>query len=111
MQKGGDTLSLEDIKSITEAEKTAAAITEKAVNDAKALLSDAERRGRSYAEQARTKAEAEVQRILTEADRTAAERIAQARILSQKRCETMASAAAAKLDEAAAKIVERIVNS
>ena len=77
----------------------------------KQLISDAERRGKEYAEKARADAEAKVNELLSEAQAEASGRRALNRAEAEERCKALEAAALSRLDEAAAKIVERIVNA
>jgi V/A-type H+-transporting ATPase subunit G/H len=104
-------LTLEDIKTIKEAEKKATEIHAGAVSEAKQLITDAERRGREYMARARADAEAKVRKILEEAEAEASRRSTLARADAQKCCDALRSAADSRLDKAAEKIVERIVSA
>jgi vacuolar-type H+-ATPase subunit H len=109
--KGGEILSLEDIKAVAETEKKAAEIRSKALDEAKQIISDAGKRGRAYAEKACAEAEDEAGRLLGEAERTAEELNLKSRSAAEKYCAALESSASARLDEAAGKIAERIVNA
>jgi len=104
-------LSLEDIKAVAESEKKAADIRNQALIDAKQLISDAERRGKEYDAKARAEAEAKVKDLLSEAQAEADRRKALDKAEAEKRCEDLEALADSRLDKAAAKIVERIVNA
>lgn len=104
-------MSLEDIKSIKEAEKNAAALRSNALIEAKRIISEAERNGEIYANQAKADAEEKVRILLQEADTVGQERILVKRAACTKVCEALESHANSRLDQAASIIVERIVNA
>lgn len=109
--KGGEILSLDDIKYIAESEKKAASVREQALTDARQLISDAEKNGRTYADRAHAEAEGKVEAVMAEAEKSAAEQAAQSRTECKKLCSGLEASAGERLDKAAAIIVERIVNA
>lgn len=108
--KGGEHMSLEAIKKVAESEQNSAQRKAEAAQQAKKLVADASREGEALLASARQKAEAQVKIFMTEAEEKAAKHTAEVMKDTQRACEELKQAASARLDEAAALIVRRVVN-
>ena len=103
-------MSFEAINSVTAAEQEAKAAVAAAESKAKQLLQDAENAGKAEIEAARLKADGELQELRRRADEKYAAEAEELRGVRESRKAKLRAQAEAKLEEAAALIVERIVN-
>ncbi len=108
--EGGEIMSLEAMKKITEAEQDTQSRRAGAAAEAKKLVSDAEKAGRALVEQARAQAEAQAKEAMAQAESRAARRTEE--ILAEKRsdCDALRSAARERLPAAVELIVGRVVS-
>ena len=97
IEKGGESMSLEAMKQVTEAEEANRARRAEAQAEAKRLVAEAERAGKARLAEARAQAEAQ----------HASEVMAQTR----KSCDALRAQAEARLADAAESIVRRVVKT
>ncbi len=107
--KGGEKVSIESIKRVTEAEQTAQTQKSEAILRARKMVGDAEKAGQAALNEAKAGAQAEVSALMAEAETAAAAKEKEIMSASQEACDALRTAAAQKLQEAAALIVERVV--
>lgn len=111
MGKGGESMSLEAIKQVTEAELTHKQRKAEAQAEAKRTVAEAERAGKARLAEARAQAEAQVRAFMKQAEETAAKHAAQVNGETQKTCDALRSKAEGRLAQAAESIVRRVVKS
>jgi V/A-type H+-transporting ATPase subunit G/H len=103
-------MSLEAIQTITESEKSAQQRIQAANEEAKKLISDAERAGQAEVVRAKAEAEAKVKTMMEQAEQKAAQQGAAVMEEMKKSCDAMRQAAEGRLPTAAELIVRRVVN-
>ena len=103
-------MSLEAIQTITESEKNAEQRIQAAADEAKKLISDAERAGQAKVTQARAEAEAKVKTMREQAEQKAAQHEAAVMDGMKKSCDALRQSAEGRLPTAAELIVRRVVN-
>ncbi len=103
-------MSLDAIKKVTEIEEAAHQSKTAAETAAKKMISDAEQNGKLSLEIARTEAEAVVKEWMTQAEQQAAAEAEKDIVEAKHSCEQMRNTASARLDDAVAWIVRRVVN-
>ena len=103
-------MSLDAIKQITDAEETARQAKLAAEASARGLCAKAQQMGAHAVEEARSKAEATVRAWMTQAETQAAAEAKQEIAAAARTCDQLKTAAEARLDDAAAWIVRRVVN-
>ena len=103
-------MSLEAIQTITESEKNAAQRIQAATDEAKKLLSEAERAGQAKVTQAKGEAEAKVKTMMEQAEQNAARHTAEVMDGMKKSCDALRQSAEGRLPTAAELIVRRVVN-
>ena len=111
MQKGGESMSLEAMKQVTEAEQANRAQKAEAQAEAKRLVAEAERAGRAHLVQARSQAEAQVREWMKQAEEQAAVHAGEVNAQTQSACDALRAKAEARLADAAESIVRRVVKS
>lgn len=104
-------MSLDAIKQITQVEEEIKQRKATAVSAAKALIADAEKAGKETLRTTLINAETKAKELLCQAEEHAAVRAAEIAAQSKQECSALCHAAEAKLDEAAALIVRRVVSS
>ena len=104
-------MSLEAIQTVTRAEQAARDKKAQAADEAKRIVSEAERAGRQLVADARSQAEEQVKALLAEAEARAGEKSAQTLANNAAQCEALKKAARGRLDRAADLIVGRVGNS
>lgn len=110
-EKGGEEMSLEAIKQVTETEQQGQQRKAEAAAAAKKAVADAERAGQAALEEARTQAEAQVSAFMKEAEERASKHTQQVLAETGKSCDALRKAAEGRMKQAAALIVGRVVNS
>jgi vacuolar-type H+-ATPase subunit H len=110
-QRGCYYMSLEVVKSISEAEETARQAKAAAQLGAKAAIAETEKTGQKTVTEAISRAEEEVNNLFRTADEKAAEHALALKSSTSNRQAAIQAAAGSKLDQAALLIVERIVKS
>jgi V/A-type H+-transporting ATPase subunit G/H len=109
-KKGGDRVSIEVIKKVTESEKNAQESKLEAIGKAKKTVSDAERAGQGLLTEARGKAETQAKQFMKEAEEKAAKNEQSIMDETAGACEALKLLAKKRLPEAAELIVRRVVN-
>lgn len=104
-------MSFEAITSIAQAENEAKAIIAGAEAKAKQMVADAESAGKAAVEAAYAKAESELKELRRQADEQAMSEAGELSGDMENRKAVLRAKAEAKLEKAAALVVERIVNS
>jgi V/A-type H+-transporting ATPase subunit G/H len=104
-------MSLEVVKSISEAEEAGRQAKAAATANAKNAIADAEKTGQAAVADAAARAEAEVKKLLQAAEEKAADQALALKSSTLDRQAAIRAAAEARLDQAALLIVERIVKS
>ena len=108
IEKGGESMSLEAMKQVTEAEEANRARRVEAQAEAKRLVAEAERAGKARLAEARAQAEAQARELMRQAEAEhAAEEMAQTR----NSCDALRAQAEARLADAAESIVRRVVKT
>ena len=100
IEKGGESMSLEAMKQVTEAEEANRARRVEAQAEAKRLVAEAERAGKARLAEARAQAEAK-----------AAEHASEVMAQTRKSCDALRAQAEARLADAAESIVRRVVKT
>ena len=108
--EGGEEMSLEAIKKVTETEQDILARKAEAAATAKKLVADADKAGRELVESARREAEEKVKGFMKDAEARAAEHNKAVLAQAAQACDALRASAETRLDEAAALIVRRVVN-
>lgn len=103
-------MSLEAIQTITESEKSAEQRIQNAADEAKKLISDAERAGQAKVLQAKAEAEAKAKTMMEQAEQRAAQHEAGVMDEMNRSCDAMRKSAEGRLPTAAELIVRRVVN-
>ena len=103
-------MSLEAIAAVEKAEAEAMRIKADAAAEAKRILAGAEAAGREAIEAARRKADEELKKLGVQAEEKAAADVAELQRATEDRKGALRAGAEGRLEEAADKIVERIVN-
>ena len=103
-------MSLEAIQTITESEKGAQQRIQSVNEQAKKLVSDAERAGQAEVARARAEAETKVKSMMEQAEQKAAQRQSAVMEEMKKSCDAMRQGAEGRLPTAAELIVRRVVN-
>lgn len=104
-------MSLEAIRQVTQAEAAAKQRKADAADSAKKIIADAHLAGEEALRSTVATANAHVKQIMLQAEEHAARRAEELASQSKADCAALCSAAESKLDEAAALIVRRVVNS
>jgi vacuolar-type H+-ATPase subunit H len=104
-------LSLEAIKSISEAEDEARQAKLRAQQNARVMAEDAEKAGKDAVASSIARAESEIAEFLRAADQKAAEQAVELASTTANRQATLRARAESRTDKAAALIIERIVNA
>ena len=109
-KKGGEDMSLEGIKQVTEAETLAQQRKNEALAQAKKTVADARRAGEERLSSARMQGEAQVKGFLQEAEERASKHTEQVLAETRQACDALRQEAEGRLADAAAIIVRRFVN-
>ena len=109
-KKGGEEMSLEGIKQVTEAETLAQQRRNEALAQAKKTVADVRRAGEERFSSARIQAEAQVRGFLQEAEERASKHTEQVLEETTRACNALRQEAEGRLADAAALIVRRVVN-
>lgn len=104
-------MSLDAMKQVTQAEQETRDRKAEALTAAKRAVADAERDGKARLQEARSQAESQVRGFLRQAEEQAARHTDEVLAEKRKACGALREKAEARLDEAAALIVRRVVNS
>ncbi len=102
-------MSLEAVQKVTEAEQRSRERRAEAAENAKRLVAEAEKDGKARLSAARSEAEAKARALMAEAEAKAARHTQAVMEDQRKSCDGLRREAEAKLDEAAAMIVRRVV--
>ena len=111
MRKGGESMSLEAIKQVTEAEQAHKQRRAEAQAEAKRTVAEAERAGKARLAEARAQAEAKAREFMKAAEETAAKHAAEVTAQTRKTCDTLRAKAEGRLADAAESIVRRVVKN
>jgi len=103
-------MSLEAVKSISEAEEVSRKMKSDAAAAAKKALADAERAGREAVENASRRAAEETERLIKQSEKKAVGTAEEMAGAAEKKNTEIKQSAAQRLDKAASFIVGRIVN-
>ena len=109
--KGGENMSLEAMKQVTETEQAARAWKAEAQAQAKRLVADAERDGKARLAQARAEAEAQARELMRQAEERAAAHSDEVMAQARRACGELRSRAESRLEQAADTIVRRVVKT
>ena len=101
-KKGGEDMSLEGIKQVTEAETLAQQRKNEALAQAKKTVADARRAGEERLSSARIQAEAQVKGFLQEAEERASKHTEQVLAETRQACDALRQEAEGRLADAAA---------
>ena len=104
-------MAMEAIEQVTQAEQEAARLKEEAAAEARQRVLGAEKDGRAMLEQANREARTQVAQLLEQAEREGEREVARIRDEAAQDCITLQQEARKRLDAAAARIIERVVNS
>lgn len=104
-------MSLEAIRQITQAEAGAKQRKANAADIANKMVADAHLAGEEKLRSAAATADAQVKQIMLQAEERAARRAEEIASQAKADCASLCSAAETKLDDAAALIIRRVVNS
>ena len=110
-RKGGETMSLDAIRKIAEAEASAKQALQEATSASRQLIADAETNGRNAKLSREAQANADVKQLMQEAEATAATNTEEILHHAENQCAVLRARAESRLSEAADRIVERIVIS
>lgn len=110
-KKGGETMSLETVKKVTDAEQDVKVRKAQTAQEAKRIVAQAQRDGQRAVDSARAKAKAEVAKLLEQAEQRSAEKEAQVVRETEGACESLRAQAQGRLAEAAALIVGKVVDA
>jgi len=109
--KGGDTMSLDAIKQVTDSEAQAREIRAQAQTQAQELLAEARKTAQAAQLQARKTAQAQVRELLVQAEARAGKAREETLSNFDAECGQLQAKAEKKMDEAAALIVRRVVEN
>ena len=104
-------MSLDAMKQVTQAEQNTRYEKAEAAAAAKRAVADAERDGKVRLQEARAQAESQAREMLAQAEEKAARHTDEVLAQTRKTCDELREKAEGRLDEAAALIVRRVVNS
>ena len=107
--KGGETMSLDAMKKVAEAESAAKQSMQAASVASKQLIADAEAKGRACYDAKMAQAQAEVKQLMLDAEAQAAKNAEETLHHAKNQCAVLRAHAEGRLDEASSRIVERIV--
>lgn len=110
MVKGGEKMSMDALKAVTDSEEQARAKKAQAEVQAKALVEKARKTGEAHLEEARRKAQAEVRDKLAQAEAHGEETTRQVLAQYAQDCETLKAQAGRRLAEAADLIMGKVVD-
>lgn len=108
--KAVKTMAMEAIERITQLEQETARMKEKAAADSRQRMQTAQREARRTLEQARQQAEVQAREMMARAEEQAAELTRQQLRQAEQTCGEMKQQAQSRLKQAAAMIVEKVVN-
>ena len=108
--KGGEKMSLEGIKQVTEAEEMTQRRKAEAAAQAKKTVSDAQRAGQAALAAARAEAQAKAAQFMKEAEEKASKQAESVVEETKRSCDALRKAAGSRMAEASALIVRRVVN-
>lgn len=103
-------MAVEAIQKVTEIEQEARQRQEAAAAEAKQRVMMAQRAGQRLLEDTHLTVEGEVKQMMADAEAQAASWTQQVLAQAREECEEMKAQARTRLDQAAARIVERVVN-
>ena len=89
IEKGGESMSLEAMKQVTEAEEANRARRAEAQAEAKRLVAEAERAGKACLAEARAQAEAQARELMRQAEAKAAEHASEVMAQTRKSCDAL----------------------
>lgn len=104
-------MSLEAVKKVNLAEQQAKDMKVQSLQDAKKLVTEAEKNGVQLVEAARSKARVENAQRMAQAEANAAAHLAQVIRETERACDALRSEAQGELAKAASLIVRRVVDS
>ncbi len=104
-------MSFEDIHKVTQTEQDARAKKADAQAEAKQIIAADRKAGAAEVERARADAQAQVKAWMAQAESEAGERARQTAQANDEACRTLRQKARERMDEAAALIVRKVVNS
>jgi len=110
-QKGGDTMSLDAIKRVTDSETQAREVRAQAQAQAQEILAQARKTAQTAQAQARKAAQAQARQLLEQAEARAGKEREKTLAAFDAQCRELKAGAEKKMDEAAALIVRRVVEN
>jgi len=111
IEKGGESMSLEAMKQVTEAEEANRARRAEAQAEAKRLVAEAERAGKARLAEARAQAEAQARELMRQGGGQEGATAGGVRPQTRKSCDALRAQAEARLADAAESIVRRVVKT
>jgi vacuolar-type H+-ATPase subunit H len=111
VRKEGESMSLDAIKQVTQAEAQTKQRKADAAAAARKLVADAQDTGKQAVQNARAKAEAKVKENMAQAEARAAQRAAGIVKQGEQECDALRNTAQGRLEQAADLIVRRVVSS
>lgn len=108
-RKGGETMSLEAVQKVTEAEAFAKEQKTQAHEAASKLIAQAQQAGQAHLTQARAKAEAENAETMAQTEAEAKIHSQAVLVETQRSCDTLRQQAEGRMEDAAALIIRRVV--
>lgn len=109
-EKGGEKMSLEGIKQVTQTEESSQLRRAEAQAQAKKTVADARQAGEQAVAAARTSAEAQVREYMKAAEEKASKHAEKVVAETKQACDALQKAARGRKKDAAALIVRRVVN-
>lgn len=102
-------MSLDAMKKVVDAEDSARQSLQNATAEAKQIVADAEAKGRAYRESRQAEADAGVRAMMQDAEAKAADNGQEIMHHAENQCAVLRAHAESRLEQAADRIVERIV--
>ena len=107
--KGGETMTLDAMTQVTQAEAQAKSSMQDASTASKQIIADADAKGKAYQAEKEAQAAAAVKEMMRNAEARAAENAEEIMHHAENQCAVLRAHAESRLDAAANSIVERIV--
>ncbi len=103
-------MAMEAIKQVTQTEQDAQKRRDAAVSEGRLQVAQAQKQARTMLDESRQQAEFQVKQMMQEAENQAAQLTQEILAAAGTECEKMKEQARQRLDQAAARIVEKVVN-
>ena len=102
-------MAMEAIKQVTQTEQDAQKRREEAAAEGKLQVAQAQKQARALLEESRQQAELQVKQMMQDAEEKAAQLTQEILACAETECEVLKEQARKRLDQAAARIVEKVV--